>query len=149
MKTLLIASLTAASLFAAAFSNAANEAANEKRGFVTIRIDGIEQSRGQAIFVVMDSESSHHGESPVYSKSIKPIVNQKASVEMELPVGEYSAVVYHDVNSNGKLDANFFGKPKEPYGFSNDARNRFGIPSFIESRFIVESSDIQITITVK
>lgn len=145
MKTLLISSITAVSLIAASFSSAANE----EKGVVTIQIDGIQQSQGQAIFVVMDSESSHQGESPVYSKSIKPIVNRAASVEFELPAGEYSAVVYHDVNSNGKLDTYFFGKPKEPYGFSNNARNKFGIPSFADSRFIVEPNKSGITITVE
>lgn len=149
MKKLLISSFAVASFFTVAFSHAANETAVNEIGFVTIQINGIEQSRGQAIFVVMDSESSHHGKSPVYSKRIKPIVNQSASVKMELPVGEYSAVVYHDVNSNEKLDTNFFGKPKEPYGFSNNARNNFGVPSFNESRFIVESNDIQLTINIK
>jgi len=145
MKKLLISAITVASLFAAIPGNAAFE----EKGLIKIEMVGIQQSRGQAIFVVMDSESSHNGESPIYSKSIQSIVNQTSSVEIELPVGEYSAVIYHDVNSNGKLDTYFFGKPKEPYGFSNNVRNSFGIPAFAESRFIVGLKKSHINITVE
>ena len=52
-------------------------------------------------------------------------------------------------NANGKLDTWFYGKPKEPYGFSNNARNAFGIPRFEESRFVVDTENTQLTITVK
>jgi len=41
------------------------------------------------------------------------------NVPLELPEGEYLFSVYQDVNSNGKLDTNFLGMPKEPVGMSN------------------------------
>ena len=75
--------------------------------------------------------------------------NLQSVVEFDLPAGEYSAVVYHDLNGNGKLDTWFYGKPKEPYGFSNNARSAFGIPSFEESRFVVNSAETRLIITVK
>lgn len=145
MKTILVSTLTAISLVAASLSYATNE----EKGQVTILVEGINQAQGQAIFVLMDSESSHWGNTPIYNKTIKPINNLSSSVSLELPAGEYSAVVYHDMNTNGKLDTNFFGKPKEPYGFSNNARNSFGIPSFEESRFVVGSGVTQLTIHVE
>jgi uncharacterized protein (DUF2141 family) len=48
----------------------------------------------------------------------------------DLPPGEYAAVAFQDVNGNGKLDKNFLGIPKEPYGFSNSARGSAGPPKF-------------------
>lgn len=119
------------------------------RGHLTIRIDGIQQVRGQAVFVLMDSASSHKGDSPVYSKTMQPVDGLYAIAEFDLPPGEYSAVVYHDVNANGKLDTGLFGKPEEPYGFSNDARNAFGIPGFEAARFVVDSTATRLNITVK
>lgn len=41
------------------------------------------------------------------------------SVQLDLPAGEYLFSFYHDINNNGKLDTNFLGIPKEPFGFSN------------------------------
>jgi uncharacterized protein (DUF2141 family) len=35
-----------------------------------------------------------------------------------LPAGEYAIALYHDRNSNQKLDSNVLGIPIEPYGFS-------------------------------
>lgn len=145
MKKVLNTSIALISLF----TSSLGMASSADNGHVTIRIEGIQKVEGQAIFVLMDSESSHQGDSPVYSKTIQPVDNLHTTAEFDLPVGEYSAVVYHDVNANGKLDTGFFGKPKEPYGFSNNARNALGIPSFEESRFVVRSSATLLSITVK
>jgi uncharacterized protein (DUF2141 family) len=40
--------------------------------------------------------------------------------------------VYHDANSNGKMDTGFMGIPTETYGFSKDARGTFGPPELSE-----------------
>lgn len=50
-----------------------------------------------------------------------------------LAPGTYGLKVFHDVNSNGKLDTSWMGIPNEPYGFGNDARGRFGPPPFQEA----------------
>ena len=42
----------------------------------------------------------------------------------------------------GKLDTNFLGIPKEPYGFSNEKKGRFGPPKFKEVSFTLNKSSI-------
>ncbi len=54
-----------------------------------------------------------------------------------LPAGEYALSIFHDINDNGKLDTNLLGIPREPWGFSNNARGRLGPPDFEAARFIV------------
>ena len=51
----------------------------------------------------------------------------------DLRPGSYAAVAFQDLNGNGKLDKNFLGIPKEPYGFSNGARGSAGPPKFAEA----------------
>jgi uncharacterized protein (DUF2141 family) len=51
--------------------------------------------------------------------------------------GEHALKVFHDVDGNGKLDTNWMGIPKEPYGFSNDAMGTFGPPSWEQAKFTV------------
>jgi hypothetical protein len=44
-------------------------------------------------------------------------------------------------NSNGKLDRNFMGSPKEGVGASNDAKGSFGPPKFADARFTFKGPD--------
>ncbi len=119
-------------------------------GSLTVEMQGIQADGGQAIFILMDSESSHQGKTPIFTRKLSAINLQSATVTFsDVPTGDYSAVIYHDVNANGELDRNFFGKPKEPYGFSNNARNAFGIPDFDDSKFEVSARHNVQTITVK
>ncbi|MEH6470916.1 MAG: DUF2141 domain-containing protein [Halopseudomonas sp.] len=117
---------------------------------LTIDMDGLDSDQGQAIFILMDSEFSHQGKLPVYIKSAKPIEGGKSQMIFTgIPSGDYSAVIYHDVNNNGELDRTFYGMPTEPYGFSNNARGSFGPPDFAESLFHIDDSASHLTITVK
>jgi uncharacterized protein (DUF2141 family) len=49
--------------------------------------------------------------------------------------GTYALAVIYDENMNGKLDTNWLGIPIEGYGFSNDAKGLFGMPSYSAARF--------------
>ncbi len=51
--------------------------------------------------------------------------------------GNYALALFHDMNSNGKMDKNMLGIPKEPYGFSNDFRPKFSVPKFSDCQFSV------------
>ena len=59
-----------------------------------------------------------------------PIANRQAQLAFQLPAGRYAVVVIHDENSNMKLDRNFFGVPREGFGFSHNPRISFSAPSF-------------------
>lgn len=50
--------------------------------------------------------------------------------------GTYAISVMHDLDSDGDLDTSMVGRPKEPWGVSNDAPpHRFGPPEFEECTF--------------
>ena len=61
----------------------------------------------------------------------------------ELPPGTYAIGIFPDVNLNNKMDNNFFGVPKEQYGFSNNARALFGPPDFENAAFVLKGSASQ------
>ena len=48
---------------------------------------------------------------------------------IQLPAGNYSIAILHDENDDLKMNTNFFGIPKEGYGFSNNVMGTFGPPS--------------------
>ncbi len=60
---------------------------------------------------------------------------------MNLPPGRYALALYHDMNDNWKLDKNFVGYPKEPYGFSNNYRPVFAGPNFEDCAFEVKGNE--------
>lgn len=43
---------------------------------------------------------------------------------------DYAISIYHDVNSDKKINMNFMGIPTEPYGFSRNFKPKFSKPSF-------------------
>jgi uncharacterized protein (DUF2141 family) len=65
-----------------------------------------------------------------------------------IPEGNYAVSVWHDKNANGKCGKYFIGWPSEDYGFSNNARGRYGPPSFKKSGFHYSGKDTIIVIYI-
>lgn len=77
------------------------------------------------------------------------ISNREASCEFSgIAPGTYAVSAFHDENSNGKLDANFMGIPREGVAASNDARGSFGPPKFDEAAFQVSGAQVNLRITI-
>ncbi len=75
-----------------------------------------------------------------FRSKIVPITEELTEIRLEeVPHGTYGLAVVHDENENMKLDTNFFGVPREGYGFSNNARGRFGPPRFSDVQFTLDS----------
>jgi uncharacterized protein (DUF2141 family) len=66
-----------------------------------------------------------------------------------VPPGTYALAIVHDENSNGDMDTNFMGLPKEGYGISNNRLSRFGPPTFANAAFRVETGDVKLSITMQ
>lgn len=77
------------------------------------------------------------------SSTIK--ANTATVVFNDLPKSEYTVMVYHDENNNGKLDKNFIGMPKEAVACSNNAKGFMGPPKYEDAKFSLVS-DSKITI---
>ncbi len=71
-----------------------------------------------------------------FRKAQVAISNKSASVVFSgLPAGNYSIAILHDENDDRKMNTNFFGIPKEGYGFSNNVMGSFGPPSCSRASF--------------
>lgn len=69
-----------------------------------------------------------------------PIENGQArAVFTGLDRGSYAVAVFHDANSNGKLDT-FVGIPREGYGFSRNPAFRPRAPKWNEAAFEVDGT---------
>lgn len=105
---------------------------------------------GEMRVAVFDSEEKYkRKEEPLYAVVLDVDADSISWSVDELPFGDYAIAVYHDKNTNGKLDTNLLGIPKESYGFSNDARGRFGPASWKDASFRVDAKGVNHRIRIK
>ena len=71
---------------------------------------------------------------------IEPVFKGAYSKKISLKKGVYAIKVLVDNNDNGKIDLNFFGIPKEQFGFSNNVRGILGAPKFEKASFKLSSN---------
>lgn len=117
---------------------------SEEQTTLKVVVTNFENKKSTTIRVSVFSEKGFL-EKSIQSKSVR-ISGTKVIVEFDLPPGEYAVSTYQDVNSNDKLDRYFIGKPKEPYGFSNNV-NPFGPPSYKDCKFTI--ADLPKSISIK
>ena len=80
---------------------------------------------------------------------VAPISEREAVCEFPgIAPGTYAVSVFHDENSNGKLDTNFLGIPREGVGASNDARGHMGPPKFDAAAFQFAGGRASLKITI-
>lgn len=119
-----------------------------QNALIKVKITGIEDQTGQISIGLFNSPEDFPKKN---SNSVGVKVEIKDSVAeytfKNLNNGTYAIAVYHDINSNGKLDRNWLGIPNEDYVFSNYATGSFGPPSFEDAKFeIIDSLSIELNI---
>lgn len=105
---------------------------------VVVTIEDVRSENGALLVEVLDSEDAWKDEAPPLAQRIVTPVMPETTFELALVPGAYGIRVYQDLDEDRELDTNAFGLPREPYGFSNDARGRFGPPRWSDARLEVE-----------
>jgi uncharacterized protein (DUF2141 family) len=117
---------------------------------IKVEVSGFRSDKGQLMcslfasadgFPKKDEKAVGHGKATISEK--------KASCEFAgVGPGTYAVAVFHDENSNGKLDSNFIGMPKEGVGASNDAKGRMGPPKFDAAAFKFNGGELTLKVTL-
>jgi uncharacterized protein (DUF2141 family) len=135
MKQLSRISLSALMLCAAGAASAAT---------VEVRVSGI-KAGGKVNVAVCDK--ARFLKQCAYSASAPAQQGETTVLVKDVPAGTWAVLAYQDENSNNQLDRNLIGIPKEPYGFSRDARGKFGPPGFEDAA--IEVGDAPVVATVR
>jgi uncharacterized protein (DUF2141 family) len=104
---------------------------------VTVTATGLRNAHG-VVRACMTGEASHfpHCRNPASSYSaIGEAADEVTLVFRGVRPGRYAIALLHDENGNGKVDRAAMMIPKEGFGFSRDAKVRFGPPKFSEAAF--------------
>lgn len=112
---------------------------------IEVKVQGVVGGKGQVKVAVCDKATFL--KNCVHTASAPALQGETVVTVRDVPPGTWAVLSYQDVNDNGELDRNVIGIPKENYGFSRDARGRFGPPSFEDAAF--EVRDENATSTVK
>lgn len=105
---------------------------------VTIRISGIEETQGNMSIALYDQAEGFPGKKGFVAAADVAVEAEIFQYTFnDLSYGTYAIAVYHDIDKNGELNSNWIGMPKEPYGFSNNAKGKMGPPDFEDASFEV------------
>lgn len=78
-----------------------------------------------------------------------PFIDGRGEPVFEMiPHGRYAIVAFVDLDGDGELDRGAFGIPTEPIAYGNDAKPRFGPPSFEACVVEVGSGSREVTLTL-
>ncbi len=112
---------------------------------LTVTLEGGKPGEGEFVVGLFDAQARWLKEVKREAR-VRVDPDGKAVVVFEdLPAGTFAISTYQDRNENGKIDT-FLGVPREPYAFSNGARNMFGPAGFDEAAFEFGEEDLDLAI---
>ena len=123
------------------------------RGSAALRVsvEGLRSERGELFVALFYDANGFPDEPQRATRGIHlPIAGETMDVRFdELPAGALAVAAFHDENSSGDLDKNWFGLPTEPWGVSNNASAFLGPPRFQDARLqLLEGQLLEIRITL-
>jgi len=126
------------------------QAQQPPENLIHVEIGGLRSDKGQVLCAIYSSADGFP------KKGDKAVAHAKSSISdghavCEFPrlnAGAYAISVFHDENSNGRLDTNLMGIPREGVGASNSAKGHFGPPKFDAAAFRFSGSRPEVKITV-
>lgn len=139
MKNLLLIAVFVTGLFTATAQTASEEGVS-----ITVSIDRVKNNVGKVIFA-LHTEKTFMKTKPVQTAESKIEGNKVTVTFTNVPKGTYAITCVHDENSNGKMDFEDTGMPKEDYGISNNPMS-YGPPQFDPAKFNVSDEDLSLKI---
>lgn len=117
-------------------------------GRLTLAFTGKDMANKLVYLTVTAAADSFPSGEAVFKKTVRAEGDELEVSLPPLPPGAYAVTSFCDVNGNGQLDTNLVGKPTEPYGFSRNARGRFGPPDWDDAAFDLGEDDLRLEISL-
>lgn len=110
---------------------------------ISVTVANVSGSEGKVLIGLFTAENFM--KKPLQTATAE-IENGKATVTFkDVPKGTYAVIAHHDANSNGKMDFEASGRPKEDYGTSNNPFS-MGPPNWDEAKFEVAEEALSLEV---
>jgi uncharacterized protein (DUF2141 family) len=118
---------------------------------IHVEIGGLRSDKGQMLCALHSSaEAFPKKADQAVARLTAKIAERQATCDFTgIAPGTYAVSVVHDENSNGKLDTNFIGMPREGVGASNDAKGHMGPPKFGAASFPYRGGRLELKIHIQ
>jgi uncharacterized protein (DUF2141 family) len=138
-----IAGLACAMLLLAPAAMAADTAT------LTVTFEGLKSHAGAIMLSLSAGQDAYDGKAgPAAQTMISAAGDTAVATFNGLAPGQYAIKAFHDVDGDGKMAANPFGMPTEPYAFSNNAAAAMGPPKWAAAAFDVKAGPNTQTIKI-
>ena len=108
---------------------------------LTIEIQNIENVKGNIRIGIFNNSEKFLKQGSTFKSYVIAVKGTTETIIIDdLPKGEYAFMLYHDKNSDGKLNQNILGIPKEPFAFSNNVKPKLSKPTFEQCKFLLQNN---------
>ena len=107
--------------------------------YVSVTVTGLRNGKGKVMACLTANPAAFPNckNDPAAHRLIVPAAQGALVLDFGIVApGRYALSLFHDENSNGKLDTLML-MPREGFGFSRDAPVRFGPPKFAAAEFTI------------
>lgn len=116
---------------------------------LSVRIQNVTEESGEIYVQVCTPETRDVALSGgCEPRAMAPAEDGVVVIFEDLDPGVYGVTMWHDVDGDGELRSNVMGIPREPLGYANDARGRFGPPGFDDWSFELGEEDLEIVVNL-
>ncbi|WP_051504102.1 DUF2141 domain-containing protein [Sphingomonas jaspsi] len=106
---------------------------------LTVSVEGLRNDHGAVMLCLTrrgEAQFLQCNQDPAKVSRVVPAGQSKAILFEGLEPGDYSVMMVHDENRNGKLDK-MMGIPKEGFAFSRNPAIRMGPPHYADVHFML------------
>ena len=109
---------------------------------LTIVVNQLPNQKGEVCMRIYAKEQGFPQSSKgVVQSGCTKITGRSATKEFYgLKYGTYAVALFHDEDSNGKLNTNFLGIPREGFGISNNPTVKLSAPKFKSASFSLKGN---------
>ena len=121
--------------FLTVFNNVTNNEDSENDVKVEVVIEGVRSKKGKLVIAIFKDQESFEKRTPIKKVVLNKSEIKRNEIVFTISPGTYGISVLDDENDNNIMDYNFFGMPKEGFGFSNYFHKGLSKPHFDSFQF--------------
>lgn len=116
-----------------------------------VTLSPVKGTEGQMFYALYNSEASFKASDSAYQSGTAPVQMGKTEIDLtNITPGDYAFTAFQDLNNNGILDTDLFGRPTEPFGISNITGTLWSFPKWDDVKFTIAAGQTtSITVMMK